>query len=82
MLFNIYNLGGTFLEHDAFEITKFIRTSLKSNYIDTYKKSNEQAPLKKISYYDELKHPRTCRALRLDFQDDNTFLVLVIKQQQ
>lgn len=70
------------MEHDAFQLAKFIKSCLKSRFIDSYKKNNEPAPLEKISYYDELRHPRTCRALRLDFQDDNTFLVLVIKQQK
>lgn len=68
------------MEHDAFILAKFIKSCLKSHFIDPYKKNNEPAPLEKLTYYNELKSGKTSRALRLDFQDETKYLILIVKQ--
>lgn len=67
------------MEHDVVILARFIKSFLKSKFIDSYTKNNEVPPLEKITYFNDLKS-NISRALRLDFQDETKYLVLIIKQ--
>lgn len=67
------------MEIDAWQLAKFIKASIKSKFIDSFKKNPELCPVDDLSYCDEFRNDKNARALTLNLKNNNKFLFLVIK---